>query len=231
MIIEFMGLTGIGKSITMNDLREALSGKNIVCSQGFNTEQLGDLSWKNLKFNDISLKWIGQTLSLMCYLIYISVFVSKQVYWRRKFYFKTIMRFWVAYRIFESHNEKGKFLLVDEGLFNGLSSLIHVDAISDRCLKKVCNILSSYFKKDNLLVYFVATENVSCARIQGRKETSRFDAIKDSNLLLEQLSKKRILFEREIKCLNGKVEMIYLEAEAAIEEKREMIMEGLNEQR
>lgn len=231
MIIEFMGLTGIGKSITMNDLREALSGEDIICSQGFNTEQLADLSWKKLKLKNLSPKWIGQTLFLMCYLLYIFIFVSKQVHWRRKRYFRKILRFWVAYRIYDSCKEKEKFLLVDEGLFNGLSSLIHTDEISDRCLKKVCNILSSYFKQDNLLVYFVATENVSCSRIQERKGTSRFDAIKDSNILLEQLSKKRILFEREIKCLNGKAEMIYLEAEATIEEKREMILEGLNEQR
>lgn len=230
MIIEFIGLTGIGKSATMTELQKALVGE-VICSQGFKTEQLEGCSWKNIKLKNISPKWIYQTFLLIYYLIYIFLFVSKQEYWRRKRYFGKILRFWVAYRILDSSKENEKILLVDEGLFNGLSSLIHVDKISDRYLEKVCKILSSYFQKGNLLVYFNATENISFTRIRERKGDSRFDTIKDSDKLMEQLQKKRMLFEREIKCLNRNVEMIYLEAETSIEEKRKIIMEELNEQR
>ena len=170
-IIEFNGLPGIGKTTLANELIKQLRESGCVCYKSFYRYDY------QRRFLDFTILLSLKRLYLAFRLILCSCYLGNIV--ERLQSINTVLRYIRMYQQFRRKRKNGEFLIVDQGIVQGLLSLFHKDEISRKeqllsIIQQICN--STSFVVVNCLNL---TDLASQRIVERKKSGGRLDVMKD----------------------------------------------------
>lgn len=173
MIIEFNGLSGIGKTTIAHELGA------LYISKGYDVHYYYNIKESRIK------RYLEYILDGSLWLWIIGCFfASKSIHpkdRRRKKYVMNIVAFYRMYRVFQKVCPEA-ILIIDQGILQAISSIVHMDEIHNSAMLRK---LFAFLKRRGIHFVSVNCQNdptLSFERLRVRNSVGRWESYSDKKL-------------------------------------------------
>lgn len=160
--IEFYGLPGSGKTTLLKQLCSELEKNGIIpCSQWKLEKKQLYREW---------LSWRGLCYSIGCFILCLHKDLKEKedyIFW------KGMCGKFSTLRALYYTAENNEVILIDHGMIQGLSSLLHRSYCKEKYLKWYLKEIDKSFKSDVLYIYLCIDEESSYDRMKKREKAVR----------------------------------------------------------